>query len=176
MLILCSSETDIPAEEKSFKRSAISLSAPSSGKMIFALLAKVVAVIVWLPKIQVWEPSLELTFLGAILVASGLWTVSLCLETRIHAELCNSLEIFLGIPDFFRVGSKRSFWRWSIQKKSIQEAAREGGFGGPMSLGAGVPNLELLLGPVERGGFLRQGAIAVERGDYRAGWLRSFSK
>ena len=59
ILVLCPAHTHAPVEEQSCKGSPVWLSGPSSLKMIFALMTKVIAVYVWLTIVHLWYLSLK---------------------------------------------------------------------------------------------------------------------
>ena len=59
LLVLRLANTNILAKERSCKRSPVVPSGPSSLKMIFALLTKVIAVYVWLTIVHLWYFSLK---------------------------------------------------------------------------------------------------------------------
>ena len=71
-------------------------------------LAKVVALHVEFPIIEIGEPSLQLSFSVAGLRANGL-----SLKDRVHADLCHRLKVFCGV-----LGGSRGR-DWSIRRSCI---------------------------------------------------------
>lgn len=100
MLVLGPLKANASAKKKGSKQGTVGPSGPNNIKIVFALLAKVITVYMWLFMIQVRKPSLELAFIGVFLMTYQLQKIILYLEKQFHAKLDTSLKIRLGIFNF----------------------------------------------------------------------------
>ena len=106
-------KVDLATKEKSGKRCLVRTSGTGAGEMILTLLAKVVALHIRFTMVKVREPGFERTPSRA-----WFWATRLRLEDRIHAEFCDSLEVFLSILG----GSWSGNWSsqgWGIRRSHI---------------------------------------------------------
>ena len=98
--VLVPAETDPPIKKRCGKRDAIWLNGAGGIEIVLALLAEVVAFHMWLPVIEIWKLCLQLAFLWLFL--------TIFLEERVHAEFCNSLQVFFGVQ------GRCKCWRWCL--------------------------------------------------------------
>ena len=76
-------------------------------EVVLTLLTEVVILHMRLLIIEIRESSLQLPFSVTFLMASRFRTIGLCLEKRIHTELCHCLKVFLV------VFGGRCGWDWT---------------------------------------------------------------